>query len=255
MTDNTHIDKNNTGADDTQHITTASWEKPSFERFARSWRAWRAPAPALSTHGNGVGDTAGQEYIPAPIPPELGRFVTMTFLGSMWGFAMGTAIGARRAGMQYLAENAHRLPVTKQGWYFYHKTKNYRILLGSVQHGARYALRIGSIVALFSATEIGLDLATRKEEMWSTAMAGAFSATVYALTTRLPPASRKRAITAGTTAGVLIGAAQQYTSEHLGRSVKYFERGVMPYQLAVPSDEDAALKVPLPRDSRETIEL
>lgn len=39
--------------------------------------------------------------------------------------------------------------------YFYHKTRNYRILWGGMREGSRYSLRLSSAVALFVAADEG----------------------------------------------------------------------------------------------------
>ncbi|WFC94447.1 hypothetical protein MBRA1_001077 [Malassezia brasiliensis] len=63
------------------------------------------------------------------------------------GFASGVLGGARRTALVYLAENAHRLPRTVQGWYFYNKTKYYRMILGGVQQGAHTGLQLAGWTA------------------------------------------------------------------------------------------------------------
>jgi hypothetical protein len=49
------------------------------------------------------------------------------------GSAIGLVRGGRTASLRFLAENAHRPPKTVQGWYFYNKTKNYRVMLGGLK--------------------------------------------------------------------------------------------------------------------------
>jgi hypothetical protein len=62
--------------------------------------------------------------------------------------AVGTVIGAvrgsRKEGMRFLAENAHRAPTTLQGWYFYKKTKNYRMMLGGLAEGGKQGLKLSA---------------------------------------------------------------------------------------------------------------
>ena len=61
-------------------------------------------------------------------------------ISSYCGLGLGALLGARRASLVYLAENAHRMPVTKGGWYMYHKHRNYAIIRGA----ARRALPTGT---------------------------------------------------------------------------------------------------------------
>lgn len=46
----------------------------------------------------------------------------------------------------YLAENAHRRPETVQGWYFYNKTKYYKMLLAGFRRGAGTGLQLAGWV-------------------------------------------------------------------------------------------------------------
>lgn len=69
------------------------------------------------------------------------------------GFVLGITRGARAASLRFLAENAHRRPTTVQGWYFYKKTKNYRVMWGALKGGAG----VGAKMAGFGALWVGLE--------------------------------------------------------------------------------------------------
>ncbi|GAA5846789.1 hypothetical protein JCM5353_004675 [Sporobolomyces roseus] len=77
-----------------------------------------------------------------------------------FGFTSGIVSSSKLASKQFLAENAHRLPTTVQGWYFYQKTKNYRVLFsalkGGLITGARLASWTGMFVFLQDAVERGI---------------------------------------------------------------------------------------------------
>lgn len=73
----------------------------------------------------------------------------------MIGFFIGARRGGARARLRFLAENAHRAPKTVQGWYFYTKTRNYRVMLQGLKTGAKYALNFGGAVAAFVVAEEG----------------------------------------------------------------------------------------------------
>lgn len=62
------------------------------------------------------------------------------------GFVSGFANGARHTALVFLAENAHRRPETVQGWYFYNKTKYYRMILGGFRRGAHTGLQLAGWV-------------------------------------------------------------------------------------------------------------
>lgn len=60
------------------------------------------------------------------------------------GTAIGAVRGSRKEGLRFLAENAHRAPTTLQGWYFYNKTKNYRMILGGLVEGGRQGAKLSA---------------------------------------------------------------------------------------------------------------
>ncbi len=62
------------------------------------------------------------------------------------------------ASLRFLAENAHRPPTTLQGWYFYNKTKNYRVLLAGFKGAGRESLRLGSMGCAWVALAEGWQL-------------------------------------------------------------------------------------------------
>ena len=57
---------------------------------------------------------------------------------------IGAVRGSRKEGLRFLAENAHRAPTTLKGWYFYKKTKNYRMILGGLREGGRQGMKLGA---------------------------------------------------------------------------------------------------------------
>ncbi|KIY36369.1 hypothetical protein I305_01230 [Cryptococcus gattii E566] len=65
------------------------------------------------------------------------------------GLSIGFIRGGSRARLRFLVENAHRKPKTVQGWYFYTKTRNYRVFFGALKAGGKYALGLGGATAGF----------------------------------------------------------------------------------------------------------
>jgi len=61
------------------------------------------------------------------------------------GAVAGSIRGARETSLRYLAENAHHMPRTREGWYFYWKTKNYRVALGALKEGGKGGCKLGGI--------------------------------------------------------------------------------------------------------------
>lgn len=85
-------------------------------------------------------DGLKQDRYHLEIPP---RTVQVLWAGAILGTIIGFRRGVRTASLRFLAENAHNPPKTKQGWYFYKKTKNYRMLLQGFVDAGRWAGGLG----------------------------------------------------------------------------------------------------------------
>jgi hypothetical protein len=89
------------------------------------------PDPAASSTGQGIPVMPDQASSPAidPLPlqdlerDDAGPAMGIPLAGAILGFSTGFYQAAKRAGLVFMAENAHRRPDTVQGWYFYNKTK------------------------------------------------------------------------------------------------------------------------------------
>ncbi|GAA97065.1 uncharacterized protein L969DRAFT_238168 [Mixia osmundae IAM 14324] len=144
-----------------------------------------------------------------------------------FGFVSGLLTSAEKASLQFLAENAHRQPTTVQGWYFYQKTKNYRVLLG----GARGGLLTGAKLAGWTTAFVGLEevfwrhgfsrsrtSAAQPGSGWtgSRAASGACSGTLLAIAAgtfyKLPWQSASRRLLLGLSVGALAGSLEDLQS-------------------------------------------
>ncbi|WFD33648.1 hypothetical protein MCUN1_000461 [Malassezia cuniculi] len=116
------------------------------------------PMPELSDEDLGIAvDERHAEAIHLP-------FSTLFVLCAYGiGFTSGFASGVQRSSLVYLAENAHRLPTTVQGWYFYNKTKNYKMILGGVSQGSRTGLRLSGWVSGWCI----LDIISQRGRVWA----------------------------------------------------------------------------------------
>ncbi|KAF9008706.1 hypothetical protein BDQ17DRAFT_1274823, partial [Cyathus striatus] len=85
------------------------------------------------------------------------RFITVPLAGVIVGLAIGMTRGGRGAGLRFLAENVHRPPQTVQGWYFYNKTKNYKVILGALKGGGWEAAKLGTVAAGWVGIEEGME--------------------------------------------------------------------------------------------------
>lgn len=85
------------------------------------------------------------------------RFMVVPGTAFIVGSAIGIMKGGRTASMRFLAENAHRPPTTVQGWYFYKKTKNYRVMLGSLKGAGSEASKLTALAVGYVGMEEGMD--------------------------------------------------------------------------------------------------
>jgi hypothetical protein len=117
-----------------------------------------------------------KQVIRLEIPP---RFMYVTGTAVLVGTAIGIVRGGRVAGMRFLAENAHRPPTTVEGWYFYNKTKNYRVMLGGLKGAGADSVRLGLAAVGWVGTEEMVERmgwGVVKESCAGVATAGAFAA-------------------------------------------------------------------------------
>ncbi|GFZ44130.1 hypothetical protein JCM24511_01851 [Saitozyma sp. JCM 24511] len=105
---------------------------------------------ATSPHRNDEPDTAdrgpARRTIALTVPTSL---LVLPTSAAIVGMIIGMSRGGSRARLRFLAENAHRPPTTVQGWYFYTKTRNYRVFFAAARTGARYALGLGGATAAY----------------------------------------------------------------------------------------------------------
>ena len=76
-------------------------------------------------------------------PSERLEAFTLT-AGIIGGFA-GFFDGVKRASLRYLTENSHRMPKTVGGWYFYHKKKNYVMIIDGCATGFKQGCKLSLI--------------------------------------------------------------------------------------------------------------
>ncbi|KAG6833790.1 hypothetical protein H0H87_001222 [Tephrocybe sp. NHM501043] len=99
-------------------------------------------------------DTASKDAIHVNIPP---RFYLVPGAAFIAGTTIGLMRGSRAASLRFLAENAHRPPTTVQGWYFYNKTKNYKVIFGGLKAAAAEASKLSAVALGWVGIEEGLD--------------------------------------------------------------------------------------------------
>jgi hypothetical protein len=100
-----------------------------------------------------VVERAKPEPIRVTIPP---RWYQLPGAALGAGAFIGFVRGSRESSLRFLAENVHRPPTTVQGWYFYNKTKNYRVILGGLKRGGRDGAALAATAAGWVAIEEGV---------------------------------------------------------------------------------------------------
>jgi hypothetical protein len=158
----------------------------------------------------------------------------LAFFGSAFaGAMMGLSEGGLRAGLRFRAENAHRLPASEKGWYFYHKSKNYHTLVGGAKEGAKMGLKMGIWVSAFVIMEDSVDQwrgAGKRKDFLSTIAAGLGTSGLFSLWNRFPLTTAARTAKTGLWIGLGYGLLQDTFSLLQGRRLGYvdFVKSLMP---------------------------
>ncbi|KEQ88813.1 hypothetical protein M438DRAFT_311487 [Aureobasidium pullulans EXF-150] len=154
------------------------------------------------------------------------RLPLTTILASCAGFGLGLTHGGQIAGLRFRAENAHRLPSSQVGWYLYHKSKNYHIMLGGIKEGFKMGGRLSFWTAIFFVFEEAVD---RFRGVWvqrdfmSTVVAALGTAGGFSAWNRFPVQTAARTATMGLKFGLAFGLMQDLLSVARGRRVGYVE--------------------------------
>ncbi|KAF2138317.1 uncharacterized protein K452DRAFT_277410 [Aplosporella prunicola CBS 121167] len=143
------------------------------------------------------------------------------------GLLMGVAHGSQTAGLRYRAENAHRLPTDATGWYMYHKSKNYHMMLGGLREGLRMGARLGVWATGFFVCEEAVDrlrgVANRRGDFGSTVVAGLGTAGAWSLWNRFPTITVARTAKMGLAVGLGFGLLQDVLSLLQGYKPSYIQ--------------------------------
>jgi hypothetical protein len=151
-------------------------------------------------------------------------FTSAFLVGGMLGFSHGS----KTAALRFRAENAHRLPTSQKGWYFYHKSKSYEGVVGGVKEGVKMGLKTAIWVTGFITMEDAVDQwrgAGGQRDCFSSLMAGLTTAGLFSLWNRFPVATAARTARMGLKIGLGYGIVQDLFSLAQGRKVPYVEFG------------------------------
>ncbi|MCJ1365701.1 hypothetical protein MMC16_004826 [Acarospora aff. strigata] len=140
------------------------------------------------------------------------------------GMALGLSHGSQLTGLRYRAENAHRLPQTPTGWYLYHKSKNYHMMLGGVKEGFKMGGKVSVWVGGFFTVEEAVDrLRGGRRDFFSTVVAGLGIAGGFSLWNRFPIITAARTAKTGLLVGLAFGLVQDGLALARGRRLAYID--------------------------------
>jgi hypothetical protein len=147
-----------------------------------------------------------QHRLSLPFQLRLPAGAAAAFLG---GACLGISYGARTAGLRFRAEHAHKLPTSSTGWYLYHKSKNYHVMLGGVKEGLRMGTKLGFWVGGFFAVEEAIDqVRGGTPDFLSSVVAGLSVAGGFSAWNRFPLLTAARTAKVGLLSGLAFGLAQ-----------------------------------------------
>ncbi len=149
---------------------------------------------------------------------------------SLIGGVAGTYDGTKKSSLQFLAENAHRLPTSMKGWYFYHKRKNYVLVRNGMIQGAKTSLKVTSYCGLFFGLEALIDHLKGGIDFTSTAISTTVVGWTYARITRLSRYQTLNYMKTGLILGLASGLVQDGLLYIRGDNVWYLRKyfGISP---------------------------
>lgn len=153
------------------------------------------------------------------------RIAAAGMVGGSVGLAGGLYRGWARASLRYLAENAHRMPTTKGGWYFYHKRKNYVVLQGGLATGLVRGAKYGAVSAGFFALEAYIDQIRGTIDFFSTMASAGTVGVAYGLMSGLMFKQALRSSKQFLAFGTMAGLMEDFIRYKRGYEVWYLGRG------------------------------
>ncbi|KAI9350020.1 hypothetical protein DFJ73DRAFT_394183 [Zopfochytrium polystomum] len=157
-------------------------------------------------------------HLSPDVPWALSATSTLFFAG----FLSGAVIAGRARARQFLAENAHRLPKTVKGWYFYHKFKQHEFVYAGWFGGWKYGASFAALGAGFCVAEaaVGRTEVLGREGWAVGAAAGVATSLGFAGAMRLNYQYGKYALLFGAASGLAVGALEDVYALIYGESVK-----------------------------------
>lgn len=152
------------------------------------------------------------------------RLKTVAGIAGTVGAVSGLYEGVKMLSLRFLTENAHRLPTTVGGWYFYHKKKNYVMITAGSKRGLLLGCKYAGSVGTFFGLEAGLDYVRGTRDFLNTTAAAVTLAWTYARFKKLSGSQRANLTKRGGLLGLGLGLAQDAMITARGGSVWYADR-------------------------------
>lgn len=176
---------------------------------------------SLCFAGNSAMDPHINDRFHLPPSQRLGAVAMMGgFVGVLSGFYEGIKVGSLR----YLTENSHRLPRTVGGWYFYHKKKNYVMIVGgckaAIVHGFKFSAAMTGLFGL----EAAIDEIRGTIDCFSTTAAATVTAASYAWYHQLSRVQTSTYIKKGLFLGLSLGITQDLIIWRRGGRIWYMDQ-------------------------------
>ncbi|GAB1211450.1 hypothetical protein ATERTT37_000565 [Aspergillus terreus] len=169
------------------------------------------------------------KYFESDAPPRLGmepgKRLPLTSLAAFAvGVAIGSSHGSKMTAYRFRAENAHRFPTTSNGWFQYHKSKNYAAVVGGVKEGFKMGFRLGGGALAFCLFEETVDYARNdRRDFLSTSWKAPADANVIILPARHDVYTAARTVKLGLKLSLAYGLMQDGLETMKGNRPAYLD--------------------------------
>ncbi|WPK24563.1 hypothetical protein PUMCH_001842 [Australozyma saopauloensis] len=150
------------------------------------------------------------------------RIAVIATVGGMIGAALGLYDGIKLTSLRYLTENAHRLPKTVGGWYFYHKKKNYVMIFGGCREAVRTGIKYSAFVTSFFGFEAGLDYVRGTTDFLNTTVSGLTLTYLYGSYMKMSRVQKAKFVKKGTGMACALGLMQDFLIYKRGGQKWYY---------------------------------
>ncbi|KAI8911578.1 hypothetical protein EDD86DRAFT_202742 [Gorgonomyces haynaldii] len=160
-----------------------------------------------------------KEQVATKVDPNVFYASRLVLVATATGFAAGAFMQGQLRGLQFVAENMHRVPKTKGGWYFYQRAKNNAVVEAAGIGGVKMATKFSFITIGYCVLDNLIEM--QLGDRWTNpSVAGFLIAGGFSLYSRLSFGASRRALLVGTLAGTCIGLMQEGYKMAYGVSIK-----------------------------------